>query len=170
MDYIGRACRHVHSRPGNADARHLWCIIDSTENVDTYGETVIPHSRPYQLLLVGFFPNGTAKQYCGASLVKSTHVLTAAHCVFGDNAGDVHIYPGLHFFPSGVLSKDDGIPARQIFVHESYAPQGLNNDVAVIRLQREVEIDSKTVGLICLPDKSTDPCRPGDDVVGKTEC
>jgi secreted trypsin-like serine protease len=129
------------------------------------GETVIPHSRPYQLLLVGFFPNGTAKHYCGASLVKATHVLTAAHCVKGYNAEDIHIYPGVHYFTSSVLTKENGIPARQIMIHESYAESGLNNDVAVIRLQRAVDVDFEKVGLICLADRNTDPCRPGDPVV-----
>ena len=132
------------------------------------GEAVIPHSRPYQLLLVGYFPNGTAKHYCGASLVKNTHVLTAAHCVQGDQPDNVRIYPGVHFFSASVLNKDNGIPARQVFIHESYAANGLNNDVAVIRLQRPVDIDFEKVGLICLPEKTADSCRPGDNVVGKS--
>lgn len=129
------------------------------------GETAIPHSRPYQLLLVGFFPNGTAKHYCGASLVKSTHVLTAAHCVKGYASENIHIYPGIHYFTSSVLTKENGIPARQIFIHESYAESGLNNDVAVIRLQRAVDVDFEKVGLICLAEKASVPCRPGDPVV-----
>jgi secreted trypsin-like serine protease len=129
------------------------------------GETATPHSRPYQLLLVGFFPNGTAKFYCGASLVKPTHVLTAAHCAVDNAPENLRIYPGVHYFTSSVLSPDNGLPVRQIFVHESYAPSGLNNDVAVLRLVKAVDVDFEKIGLICLADKTTDPCRPGEDVV-----
>jgi len=129
------------------------------------GEAVIPHSRPYQLLLVGFFPNGTAKHYCGASLVKTTHVLTAAHCVKGYAAADIRIYPGVHNFTNNLLVKENGVPVRQIFIHESYAENGLNNDVAVLRLQVEIAVDNVKVGLICVAEKSTVACNPNDPVV-----
>ena len=131
------------------------------------GEAVTPNSRPYQLLLVGYFSNGTAKHYCGASLVKSTHVLTAAHCVQGDSAENVFIYPGVHNFTSAVLSRNNGIPVRQIFIHESYAASGLNNDVAVLRLKDALNVDNTKVGLVCLATSTNDPCRPGHPVVGK---
>ena len=162
---VGLACAQDLPKPGVCGVSSIQPKA-STRIVN--GEAAIPHSRPYQLLLVGYFSNGTAKHYCGASLVKSTHVLTAAHCVEGYEADNIRIYPGVHYFSASVLNKENGIPTRQIFIHESYAPNGLNNDVAVLRLQRPVDVDFEKVGLICLPEKTADPCRPGDNVVGKS--
>jgi len=121
------------------------------------GETAIPHSRPYQGLLIGFNPDGTPKFYCGCSLVKTTHILTAAHCVQGNEAKDIRIYFGLHDFDLKVLTMANGIPIRQYWIHESYSSQTLANDVAVARLAVTVELSQK-VGLICLPTPSTPAC------------
>jgi secreted trypsin-like serine protease len=129
------------------------------------GEPVIPHSRPYQLLLVGFFPNQTAKFYCGASLITPTHALTAAHCVVGNAVGDIRIFPAIHNFTSDLLQSGGGIPARQIFSHESYTASGLVNDVAVVRLQTAVTVDNEKYGLICLPESSSPVCASGNPVV-----
>lgn len=131
------------------------------------GEEAIPHSRPYQLLLVGFFPNGTAKYYCGGSLLKATHVLTAAHCVDGTAAADIRIFAGLHDFTPDLLSKSKGTPVAQYFKHESYSATSLANDVAVVRLQVPVAVDNLKVGLVCLPPASSSVCANGNPVVGK---
>ncbi|UJR23416.1 hypothetical protein I4U23_026422 [Adineta vaga] len=129
------------------------------------GEAAVPHSRPYQLLLVGFFPNGTAKFYCGASLIKPTHVLTAAHCVDGNAASDIRLFPGLHEFTPSVLTPTGGIPAKQFIRHESYNSKSLANDIAIIRLEKSVDIDNEKTSLICLPPASAPACTVGTPVV-----
>jgi len=129
------------------------------------GETAVPNSWPWQLLLVGFFPNNnTAKHYCGASLISKTHIMTAAHCVKDYAANDICLYPGLHYFPKTIV-KADGIPLSKFYTHESYSPSGLSNDIAIGRLTREIKADGDKVAYICLPEKSADQCAPGNPVV-----
>jgi len=128
------------------------------------GEAVIPHSRPYQLLLVAYFDNGTAKAYCGASLIKPTIALTAAHCVVGNAPKNIRLFPGIHNFTLDLLSSGNGIPAQQFKTHESYNDKSLINDVAVVRLQVPVLIDNTKTGLICLADKTTKACDSGNPV------
>jgi len=150
-----------------APACGVFKIKPKDESRIVNGEAAIPHSRPYQLLLVGFFDNGTAKFYCGASLVKPTHALTAAHCVVGNAAKNIRLFPGVHNFSANLLKPENGIPAREFYSHESYNDKSLVNDVAVVRLQVPVTIDQEKTGLICLPEKSTPACASGNPVVGK---
>lgn len=128
------------------------------------GEAAVPNSRPYQLLLVTYTPEGAPKSYCGASLITKNHVLTAAHCVDGEKAENVVIYPGLHEFTSSILSKDQGTPLSTIFQHESYSSSRLTNDVAVLRLKNTITLSDK-IGLVCLAAASSPQCGNGDPVV-----
>ncbi|CAF1216336.1 unnamed protein product [Adineta steineri] len=129
------------------------------------GEAATPHSIPFQLLLVAFHENGTSRFYCGASLVKNTHALTAAHCVDGVDAKNIRLYFGLHELPKGSFSAAAGTPIREYFKHESYSSSSLTNDVAVIRLAMPVVVDNIKVGLICLPPSNAPVCAVGHNVV-----
>jgi len=155
---------HTQNMPAPGDGCGVFKIKPKAESRIVNGEAVTQHSRPYQALLVGYFPNGTAKHYCGASFVLPTHVLTAAHCVVGYATKDIRIFPALHNFPSNLSPSVDSIVAKQIFTHESYKSNTLENDVAIVRLQDPVTVDNEKIGLICLADSSSPVCAPGHPV------
>lgn len=65
----------------------------------------------------------------------------------------------MHVFPSGEhdRKKEDGqinVGVHSIHAHEGFSMRHLKNDIALIRLDRPVVLNSR-VGTVCLPDKNS---------------
>merc|ERR1711942_43165 len=86
--------------------------------------------------------------YCGATLLSSTHVLTAAHCIKNDvKSIVVHLGSNRKYDPS------TAIPVRQWTKHSRYVKgSALLNDVAMLQLSRPVQFSS-CIQPIDLPKK-----------------
>ena len=92
-------------------------------------------------------------QFCGATLVSSKYVVTAAHCMFFDQDGkqplstsDVQVRLGDHDLSvtGETTIAEKTVAVAKINNHESYAPAGgsLNNDITVLELAEEVDLDT----------------------------
>lgn len=84
---------------------------------------------------------------CGGSLISSTHILTAAHCV--DRALLVRIVVGFY-------SVDDRKDARlyqvkSVAVHENYNQTFMSNDIAIVEVTKEIEFNDaiKPISFSC---------------------
>ncbi|MGH9136881.1 MAG: S1 family peptidase [Acidimicrobiales bacterium] len=68
-------------------------------------------------------------QFCGGSVIASTWVLTAAHCVADGSAAGLSVSVGDSDWAQGTR-----IPVTQVFVHLAYDDSSQANDAALLRL------------------------------------
>ena len=100
---------------------------------------------------------------CGGSLISSTLVLTAAHCLVSIRS--------LSTLSVNVGSKYLSVAGQQrsvsmIYIHRDYDVKLLVNDIAVIRLSSPLDVDDRAIATICLPPASATGYPPsGTSVV-----
>jgi secreted trypsin-like serine protease len=130
------------------------------------GEAAVLNSWPWQLLLVNFSYTGVPRRYCGASLITSKHVLTAAHCVVGLSPRYVGVIPRLHTFNVSTWFTNISYIAQRVYVHESFDDRSGVDDIAVIRLRTPIPLDDY-VSPVCLSldDSRNEKLISGDELV-----
>lgn len=112
------------------------------------GENAVRGSWPWQILMLY---NGYA--VCGGALVSPTWVVTAAHCVYGDESYTDLFTIRVGEYDRNVLEgSETEYDVDKIISHPEYDPSKLNNDIAVIKLKMPV-LMGKYVQPVCLPDK-----------------
>ncbi|CAG7818291.1 unnamed protein product [Allacma fusca] len=76
--------------------------------------------------------------YCGASLVSSSVVVTAAHCVHGRNAGAMQVLLGSLYVSGPQAARGSRYNVSRAIVHENYVPSTVANDIALLLLSEPV--------------------------------
>merc|ERR1712226_344231 len=108
------------------------------------GEETEQHEYPWQVGLVT--PNGRTP-WCGGTLISSTHVLTAAHCLDDDWQKDIRVILGEHNIADSDFNRVD---VAEIMIHPKYRKWTTNNDYGIIRLANPVNFTNE-VSPACLP-------------------
>ena len=120
----------------------MFKIDTSALNSRIVGGTIVtPNEFPWQVYLVI-----KSSWTCGGSVIKAQYILTAAHCVTNDNgtpvaASQIQAYMGMH--DKRILtSKSQRRTGAQLFVHGSYNPYTYDYDIAVIKLNKPLTINT----------------------------
>lgn len=92
-------------------------------------------------------------QYCGATLISDTHVLTAAHCIKPFQQADIKVKLGEYDFDKEGETADQTFTLASMKIHENYDDVSFENDIAILKLNG-VATRSNSVWPICLPPAS----------------
>jgi len=94
--------------------------------------------------------------FCGASVIGSKHLLTAAHCTQAvtDYGIDYQVLVGAHSLSNPASSQERFNPAKFI-QHSGYDDSTYDNDIAIIVLSGEIDFTKSQVRPVCLPDSDS---------------
>ncbi|MEH0673833.1 serine protease [Vibrio scophthalmi] len=95
--------------------------------------------------------------YCGATLLSSQYVLTAAHCIYGDSDSQrfTSVVPQLQHesdFPDNVM---DRVMVNEYYYPDSYNDDTLANDIAILKLATPITIVSDYTDRATVSDELT---------------
>ncbi|CAL8141759.1 unnamed protein product [Orchesella dallaii] len=112
--------------------------------------TSYPHQVSIQRksLMTGGFSH-----FCGGTVLDPWHVITAGHCVYSRSSSGLSVVVGTHKLDA---AGRDGIRRNidKIMVHEQYSSRDVDYDIAVIKLERSIDLSHECVTPIKLPQQN----------------
>uniref|UniRef100_A0A1A9VEE8 Peptidase S1 domain-containing protein n=1 Tax=Glossina austeni TaxID=7395 RepID=A0A1A9VEE8_GLOAU len=120
------------------------CGIANTQKRIVGGQETEVHQYPWMcMLLYG------GRFYCAATLINDQHVVTASHCIYGFRRERISVRLLEHDRKMSNFQKIDRRVA-QIITHPKYNARTYDNDIAIIKLDKPVEM-TELLHPVCMP-------------------
>ncbi|KAM7362719.1 chymotrypsin-1-like [Cochliomyia hominivorax] len=116
------------------------------------GNNVAPDEYiPYQISMQYKRNNGQYGHFCGGSIISPNRILTAAHCVKGQNPTRMSVVAGINNLndKSGTRSQ-----VKCFEMHEKYMPF-VTSDIAILTIDPPLEMDGKRIDIIDVFDNES---------------
>lgn len=112
------------------------------------GEHVPIEEYPYQVSLQ---IKETNSHFCGGSIITPNTILTAAHCLihFDGDMSHIQIRAGSSIHTHG----GQLIDVQKCVIHNDYNSNELDNDIAIVILEKSLDISQPGVSVINLPEQ-----------------
>lgn len=124
------------------------------------GDCVDPHEWPWQTALYLKKSDGSVVFTCGGSLVAPTWVLSAAHCFNASTSTDPRAWTVASaiksFTPFRLPDRATSRQVKRIIRHESYDPTVTANDIALIELEKPLNVSPVSLQLAPAKDMESD--------------
>jgi secreted trypsin-like serine protease len=113
------------------EAAQAWVNHDTTLRKIVGGAPAPAGSFPWQVSLeVSWIPDPLAAHFCGGTVYSDRWIVTAAHCVTGNDPKDIIVTAGTHSLGVGGVRRS----VNRVLVKANYDARKNDNDIALLEL------------------------------------